>query len=134
MLLVLFLQDFKQKFVTTDIDNFWLAMTKQHLQQKKTVLNNAILKELDLDRGTEGLIGLIEVRNYTEKGFHKLDDTIPKLLEINTTEYLKVASLYPKIEANIQKLKNAYPELKLQQSIFPLVHLNLEVPFKVILY
>ncbi|MBL0072336.1 MAG: hypothetical protein IPP34_11250 [Bacteroidetes bacterium] len=106
-----FAQDFKQKFVATDIDNFWLAYDKI-LSTKDSAQQYAFLKELYLDRGTEGLKGLIEVRNYTEKDFINWMTQYPNFWKSLRPNTFKVASLYPKIEANIQKLKNAYPELK----------------------
>lgn len=106
-----FAQDFKQKFVATDIDNFWLAYDKI-LSTKDSAQQYAFLKELYLDRGTEGLIGLIEVRNYSEKDFINWMTQYPNFWKSLRPNTFKVASLYPKIEANIQKLKNAYPELK----------------------
>ncbi len=104
-------QKTKQAFVSTDIDNFWNAYDKI-IATKDSVHQYALLKELYLDKGTEGLKGLIEVRNSSEKDFISQMTQYPKFwasLKLNTE---KVKSLYPKINANIQKLKKAYPELK----------------------
>ena len=63
-----FAQKNKQVFVATDIDNFWVAYDKIRAT-KDSVRQNALLKELYLDKGTEGLKSIIEVRNYSEKEF-----------------------------------------------------------------
>lgn len=106
-----FAQDFKQNFVSTDIDNFWIAydqisITKDSSKQYK------LLKDLYLDKGTPGLLGLIEVRNYSEKEFMSSITQNPKFWNSIRSNTLKVKSLYPKIETNIQKLKKVYPDLK----------------------
>ena len=57
-------QKTKQVFVSTDIDNFWIAYDKI-IATKDSVQQIALLKELYLDRGSEGLKGIIEVRALT---------------------------------------------------------------------
>lgn len=106
-----FAQKIKQVFVATDIENFWnaydkITTTKDSLQQYR------LLRELYLEKGTEGLKGLIEVRNYTEKEFIDWVTQNPKFWNSIRPNTLKVKSIYPKINANIQKLKKAYPDLK----------------------
>lgn len=106
-----FAQKTKQVFVSTDIDNFWTAYdkintTKDSIQQYK------LLKDFYLDKGTPGLKSLIKVRNYSEKEFISWMTQYPKFWSSLKPNTLKVKNLYPKINANIQKLKKAYPDLK----------------------
>lgn len=106
-----FAQKTKQIFVSADIDNFWNAYdkinaTKDSAQQYK------LLKDFYLDKGTPGLESLIKVRNYSEKEFISWMTQYPKFWFSLKPNTLKVKSLYPKINANIQKLKKAYPDLK----------------------
>ncbi|MDN3706211.1 hypothetical protein QW060_03625 [Myroides ceti] len=106
-----FAQKTKQIFVSADIDNFWNAYdkinaTKDSAQQYK------LLKDFYLDKGTPGLKSLIKVRNYSEKEFISWMTQYPKFWSSLKPNTLKVKSLYPKINANIQKLKKVYPDLK----------------------
>ena len=107
----LFAQKIKQTFVSTDIDNFWVAYDKI-ISTKDTVKQHSFLKTLYLDKGTQGLKSLIEVRNYTKKEFIDWITKYPKFWNSLRPNTLKVKSLYPKINLNIQNLKKAYPDLK----------------------
>lgn len=104
-------QKSKEVFVSTDIDNFWIAYDKI-IATKDSVKQIALLKELYLDKGSEGLKGIIEVRNYSEKEFIDWIRQNPKFWKSIRPNTLKVKSLYPKINANIKKLREAYPDLK----------------------
>lgn len=104
-------QKTKQVYVSTDIDNFWNAYDKI-IATKDSVQQYALLKALYLDKGTEGLKGIIEVRNYSEKEFIDWITQNPKFWNSIRPNTLKVKNLYPKINANITKLKKAYPDLK----------------------
>ena len=104
-------QKTKQAYVSTDIDNFWIAYDKI-VATKDSTQQYALLKEFYLDKGTKGLKGIIEVRNYSEKEFIDYITQNPKFWNSIRPNTLKVKSLYPKINANIKKLKKAYPDLK----------------------
>lgn len=104
-------QSFKQKFVSTDIDNFWIAYDKV-VSTKDSAIQYNYLKEFYFDKGTEGLKSIIEVRNYTTKEFIEWITKYPKFWNSIKPNTLKVKSLYPKINVDIQKLKRAYPKLK----------------------
>ncbi|HLP11058.1 MAG TPA: DUF2268 domain-containing putative Zn-dependent protease [Flavobacteriales bacterium] len=106
-----FAQKIKQTFVSTDIDNFWLAYD-QIISTKDTVKQYDLLKDLYLSKATEGLKGLIEVRNYTEKEFIAWITGYPKFWNSIRSNTLKTKHVYSKIDVNIQKLKKAYPDLK----------------------
>ena len=104
-------QSFKQKFVSTDIDNFWIAYDKI-VSIKDSAIQYNYLKEFYFDKGTEGLKSIIEVRNYTAKEFIEWITKYPKFWNSIKPNTLKVKSLYSKINVDIQKLKRAYPKLK----------------------
>ena len=108
---VSFAQKFKQSFITTDIDNFWTAYDKISAS-KDSVQQYALLRELYLSKGTEGLKGLIEVRNYSEEEFINWITQYPKFWKSIRHNTDKLNSLYPKINENILKLQKAYPDLK----------------------
>ncbi len=106
-----FAQSLKQVFVSTDIDNFWVAYDKI-ISTTDSVKQYNYLKECYLNKGTQGLKSIMEVRNYSDKDFIDAINKYPKFwnsLRLNT---LKAKSLYPEINSDIQKLKKAYPNLK----------------------
>jgi hypothetical protein len=67
---------------------------------------------LYLDKGTEGLKSLIEVRDYTDKEFLDAITKYPKFWASLKQNTLHVKELYSEIDADIQKLKQIYPDLK----------------------
>ena len=110
--LLLLGQNIPQQFVSTDITNFWAAFekinaTNDTLQQVK------YLQELYIDKGSEGLKSLIEVRDYTPKEFLGWMTKYPNFWSSLKPNTLNCKDLYPEIEADIQKLKGIYPDLKL---------------------
>jgi hypothetical protein len=106
-----FAQKFNQTFVTTDLDNFWIAYDKIVLA-KDSIKQYSLLKEFYINKGTEGLKSIMEVRNYTDKDFIDAINKYPKFWNSIRLNTLKAKSLYPKINSDIQKLKKAYPDLK----------------------
>ncbi|MFD2585122.1 DUF2268 domain-containing putative Zn-dependent protease [Pedobacter vanadiisoli] len=106
-----FAQKFEQPFVSKDIDHFWAAYDRIVLTKDSTE-QYRLLKDLYINKGTEGLKSLIEVRHYSEKEFMGWILKYPKFWNSIRPNTYKVKDLYPKISANIRKLKKAYPELK----------------------
>lgn len=101
----------KQSFISTDIDNFWMAYEKI-TATKDSVEQYKFLKELYIDKGTRGLKSLIEVRNYTSKDFIDAINKYPKFWNSLKPNTLNAKQLYPEIEIDLKKLKKAYPDLK----------------------
>ncbi len=104
-------QNHKQEFIATDINNFWAAHEKI-VSTKDTVLQRQILRELYLDKATDGLKRLIEARNYSEKEFLDAINNYPKFWNSIKANTLKSKDYYAEIEADIEKLAQAYPDLK----------------------
>ena len=61
-------QNDKLQFVTTDITNFWNAYEKINSTTDSSS-QHKYLRELYIEKGTQGLKNLIEVRNSTENDF-----------------------------------------------------------------
>lgn len=104
-------QNQKQVFISSDIDNFWKAYDKI-ISTTDSASQYKFLQELYLNKASLGLKGIIEVRNYSEKEFIDWITKYPKFWASIKPNTLKVKSLYPSINADIQKLKKVYPELK----------------------
>ncbi len=104
-------QTANQKFVSTDIANFWNAYDKI-ISANDSISQLRFLNEFYLEKASPGLKSLIEVRHYTPKEFLSAITKYPKFwnsLKPNTTN---LNSIYSEIETDISKLKEAYPELK----------------------
>ena len=106
-----FAQKFKQNFVSTDIDNFWVAYEKI-ISEKDSTKQYSLLKEFYLDKATPGLKSIIEVRNYREKDFIDMITKYPKFWNSIKKNTLEAKNHYSSINSDIKKLKKAYPGLK----------------------
>ena len=108
---VSFAQKFDQKFVSTDIDNFWMAYDKI-ASTKDSTKQFSLLREIYLDNATPGLRSIIEARNYSEKEFIDMIAKYTNFWKSIKPNTLKVSNLYSEINADIKKLKKSYPDLK----------------------
>ena len=104
-------QTFQQKFVTDDLTNFWNAYQKI-TSTKDSSQQYQFLRDYYINKGTEGLKSLMEVRHYTEKEWIEAIYNYPKFWASVKVSTLTVQNLKTEIEADILKLKQAYPELK----------------------
>lgn len=104
-------QNYPTTFDAKDIDHFWLAYDKMNAT-KDTSLQLKYLKELYLDKASAGLKGLIEVRNYSDRELRNAFTMYPNFWASIRANTLKVKTLYPEINAHIELLKKAYPDLK----------------------
>ncbi len=102
---------FPQEFVSSDIDNFWNAYDKITTTDD-TLLQAKLLNELYLDNATDGLKDLKDVKNYSEKEFLTAINSYPKFWESIRANTLQTKEHYNDISKDIQKLKDAYPDLK----------------------
>lgn len=101
----------KQKFVSTDIDNFWTAYDKI-TSTKDSSLQTRYMKEMYLDRGTEGLKSLVQVRRYTAKEFIDAINSYPEFWKSLRENSLNTGQVISEIENDIVKLRTIYPSLK----------------------
>lgn len=102
---------FPQEFVSSDIDNFWNAYDKITTTDD-TLLQAKLLNELYLDKATDGLKDIIEVRHYSEKDFLTAINSYPKLWESIRANTLQTKEYHNDISKDLKKLKDAYPDLK----------------------
>ena len=104
-------QKFQQEFVTDDITNFWNAFQKI-TSTKDSSHQYQFIRDYYINKATEGLKSLIEVRQYTEKEYIEVINKYPRFWGSIKANTLSVEDLKPEIEADILKLKQAYPNLK----------------------
>jgi hypothetical protein len=101
----------KQAFIATDINNFWEAYDKIN-STKDTTLQLGYINNLYINKASPGLKSMMEIRNYTAKGYLEAIYNYPKFWESIKPNTLKVAKSYALIENDIDKLKNIYPNIK----------------------
>lgn len=104
-------QETKQSFVATDIDNFWIAYDKI-ISTKDSAEQYGFLRDLYINKGTDGLRSLIAARNYSERQFIEFINNSPKFWASIRNNTVNVNGLYPEIQRDIDKLRKAYPELR----------------------
>ena len=100
-----------QNVVTTDITNFWEAYD-QITATQDSVLQLKYLDSLYLQKGTVGLAGIMQARNYTPREYINAINNYPyfwKSIRKNTFVVDKIGS---ELESGIHKLKEVYPKLK----------------------
>ncbi len=101
----------QQKFVTDDIDHFWSAYDKI-IVSKDSLQHYKLLKEFYIDKASDGLKSLIQVRNYSEKDYVTAILNYPKFWQSIRKNTQNTKKVLPEIEKNISQLKRIYPKLK----------------------
>jgi len=104
-------QHLNQNVVTSDITNFWDAYDKI-TSTEDSVLQYKYLDSLYFQKGTVGLDGIRQARNYTPEDYINAINNFPKFwisIRENTLQARKVGA---ELELGIEKLKKIYPELK----------------------
>jgi len=114
ILLVPFSKLFSQtnsNFVTSDIDNFWIAYDKI-ISTKDSVQQYYYINQLYIDKGSIGLKAIMLSRQYTDKSYVDAINNYPlfwKSIRANTFKSKQIAK---DIARNVSKLKKLYPILK----------------------
>jgi uncharacterized protein YjaZ len=107
----LFAQSNKQQFITSDIDNFWAAYDKI-ITTKDSVQQYEFLNKLYIEKGSDGLKSILELKQYTPKKYLEAINQFPlfwQSIRHNSNESKNVSG---NVEIAINKLKAVYPELK----------------------
>ena len=107
----------QKTIITDDIDHFWEAYDKV-VSTKDSVKQLQYINELYINKGSEGLKALMEVRSYTDHSFVDAINNYPKFWESIRSNTLKSEQFGAEIEKGIQKLKELYPSLKPAQIYF----------------
>ncbi|MEL7249666.1 MAG: hypothetical protein AAFZ63_18400 [Bacteroidota bacterium] len=102
---------FGQDFMFTDIERFWEAYD-EIVAKQDSVEQLRLLQELYIDRASPGLEAVMEVRNYTAEEYVQAIRNYPRFWESIRAQTLKVPDQLPAIEAKLELLRQAYPELK----------------------
>jgi len=100
----------EQNFVSKDIENFWKTYDLI-TQTEDTLLQKEYLQEMFLDKGSPGLESIIKARNYTKAEYINAIKSYPKYWNSIRSQTLSYKENFSKIENNIHKLKEVYPNL-----------------------
>lgn len=97
--------------ITTDIANFWQAYDKI-ISTQDSNLQYHYLDSLYLQRGTDGLAAMIQVRNYTPEDFINAINNYPKFWESVRDNTFEADEIGSKFGEGIEKLRKVYPDLR----------------------
>ena len=103
--------------VTDDIQNFWKAYD-QIIKSKDSLKKIKIIQSLYIDKGTDGLKGIMKVKRYTAAVYINAINRYPMFWNSVRKNTLKADLYATKIEKGIAKLKNIYPALKSAKVFF----------------
>lgn len=104
-------QNTSENFITYDIDNFWIAYDKI-ISTKDTIKQYEYINKLFIQKGSEGLKAIMEVRNYTDKSYIEAINNYPLFWNSIRKNTLKAKDFAEEIKLEIDKLKILYPNLK----------------------
>lgn len=105
------------KIVTTDIIHFWEAFDKITTTQDSG-LQHKYLDSLYFAKGTAGLEGIRQARNYTAEDYITTINRYPKFWTSVRNNTLKADNYRKDIQAGIEKFRNLYPEAKPRKIYF----------------
>lgn len=100
-----------KNIITSDITNFWVAYDKITSTQD-SILQYKYLDSLYFRKGTKGLQGIRQARNYTPQDYITSINNYPKFWASIRENTLQAGKLGAELENGIEKLKTLYPELK----------------------
>ncbi len=100
-----------QTVITDDILNFWKAYD-QVLMCTDSSRQVEIIQKQYIDKGTEGLKGIIQVRYYTAAEYIQAIRKYPVFWNSVRKNTLKAAFYAREIEKGINQLRKIYPDLK----------------------
>jgi len=100
-----------QNIITSDVNNFWNAYDKI-ISTQDSILQYKYLDSLYLQKGTIGLKGIIQARNYTHKDYINAINNYPKFWSSIRQNTLKTDEYVDVLNSGIEKIKVIYPELK----------------------
>lgn len=96
---------------TADIDHFWhaydqITATSDTLEQAK------YLQELYIDRGSPGLAGIMQVRDYTVSDYLHAIRAYPLFWASIRENTYRTQELVQELSTGVNKLRDVYPQLK----------------------
>ncbi|MEM8507768.1 MAG: hypothetical protein AAF717_08055 [Bacteroidota bacterium] len=106
-----------ENIVTSDIINFWEAYDKITSTQD-TVLQYKYLDSLYFEKGTLGLEGIKQARNYTANDYINAINNYPEFWNSVRNNTLRADSYRQEIQEGIKQLRQLYPALQPRRIYF----------------
>jgi len=103
--------DPNQNVFTSDIAHFWNAYD-HIITTQDSALQHQYLDSLYFQKGTLGLTGIRQARNYTAQEYIDAINQYPKFWNSVRENTLKAVSYRPELQEGIKKLKLWYPEIQ----------------------
>jgi len=100
-----------QNIIVSDINNFWNAYDKI-TTTKDSTLQYKYLDSLYIQKGTLGLKGIIQARNYTPEDYINAINNYPKFWTSIRQNTLKTDDYIDELNNGIEKIRAIYPKLK----------------------
>ncbi|AEV31785.1 hypothetical protein Oweho_0772 [Owenweeksia hongkongensis DSM 17368] len=97
--------------ITSDITNFWVAYDKITSTQD-SALQYQYLDSLYFKKGTIGLEGIRQARNYTPQDYINAINNYPRFWESIRENTLQASDISAELQGGIEKFKQIYPDLK----------------------
>lgn len=107
----------KVEILTDDLDNFWMAYDKLPDCETKTDSIKAF-QEHYIDKGTEGLVAFIKVRDFTASEYYQVVKKFPKFWASVRPRTEEVKKMRPEIERIYQQYAETYPGHKAPKICF----------------
>jgi len=104
-------QSVSENIITTDIDNFWEAYDSM-VNTNDSIVQYQYLDSLYIQKGTLGLKGIMQARNYTPQEYIHAINSYPKFWSSIRENTLKTANYTADLEEGIEKIRAIYPALK----------------------
>ena len=100
-----------QIVITEDIANFWKAYD-QIIKEKDSLKQIEIIQTQYIDKGTEGLVGIMKARRYTPAEYIAVISHYPMFWTSIRKNTLKANSYANKIEKGFEQLRKIYSSLR----------------------
>ncbi len=116
LILILFIscnaeESTEQNVVTSDIDLFWNTYDKV-IQEKDSVKQIDLIQSEYIDKGSIGLVKIVEVRRYSAAQYVHLINNYPKYWQSIKRNTLQAHNLADELNDGIAKFQRIYPEMK----------------------
>lgn len=102
---------FAKNIITSDISNFWEAYD-QITATQDSVLQYKYLDSIYFKKGTAGLEGIRQARNYSAKDYIDVINSYPKFWNSVRANTFKTDDYVSGLQKGIEDIKAIYPEIK----------------------
>lgn len=103
--------DSNRNIITSDIANFWNAYDNIIVTQD-SILQYKYLDSLYIKKGTLGLKGIMQAKNYTNQDYINAINSYPKFWSSIRENTFKTDTYVAELNQGIEKIRVIYPELK----------------------